>query len=319
MNKELISVVIPTYNRQIYLLEALESVFAQSYPNIEIIVVDDGSDDQTVEVLQPLVKTKRLRLLRQNHVGVSAARNLGVDKAQAKYIAFLDSDDLFLPEKLTKQMLLFESNPHLGFVHSNFSKFDNHGNDLGIRDLTRFRGKVYPWLLQEWSALMALPTILIRKEVYQEVGGLDKSISWGEDIDLYFRVTRYFEIDLIPEVLTRVRVHSGSVSAGKLGSAESFHRVLEKAVSADSNLSKGFINKAFSKMYVNKSQNLLGEGNSSEMQEARRLAFIALSYRPLEIAAWMAWIASILPIAIRRKLASIVRRIRYPASHSQRL
>ena len=315
----MISVVIPSYNRQDYILEALESVFVQSYSNVEIIVVDDGSDDQTIEMLNPLAKAKRLSLLDLKHVGVSAARNRGVEKAQGKYIAFLDSDDLFHPEKLTKQMLLFERKPHLGFVHSNFAKFDDHGKDLGIRDMSKLRGQAYPWILQEWSALIPPSTLLIPKEIFKEVGGFDESIAWGEDVDLYFRVASHYEIDMVPETLTRIRVHAASASAAKIGSAESFHKVLEKAVSADPKLSGPFVRKAFSKLYVNKSQNILGEGNSADMQVARRLAFKAIGYRPLEFAAWLALLGASMPKGLRKKLVSIIRRIRYPGINSQEL
>ncbi len=319
MSKALISVVVPTFNRENYILESLESVFAQSYPNVEIIVVDDGSDDQSIELLKPLEKSKRLRLFRQKHAGVSAARNLAVDKARGQYIAFLDSDDLFLPEKLSKQMALFQEKPHLGFVHSNFSKFDDRGHHLGLRDMTKIRGIVYPWILQEWSALITPSTVLMPKNIFVEAGGFDESISWGEDIDLYFRVARKYEIGMVPEMLTKIRVHAASASAPKIGSAESFHRVLAKAVAADPSLSPRFVKKAFAKMYVNKSQNILGEGNSADMHLARKLALRALGYHALEPGAWLAIIASSLPMVVRKFLASMIRRIRYTGINSQEL
>ena len=100
----MVSVIIPTYNRKNFLIKALQSVFNQSYPNIETLVIDDGSSDDTKNAIQPLLKTKNLSFLYQNHQGVSQARNLGIQSARGEYISFLDSDDLWLKHKLLKQI-----------------------------------------------------------------------------------------------------------------------------------------------------------------------------------------------------------------------
>jgi glycosyltransferase involved in cell wall biosynthesis len=308
-----ISVIIPSFNREKYILETLESVYAQSYTDYEVIVVDDGSTDGSKKLLAPLIKERGIRLLEQENAGVSAARNRGVEMAKGALIAFLDSDDIFQPQKLEKQSALLDKNPQLGFVHSNFSKFDDSGQELGLRDMSRFRGNVYPWILQEWSYLMALPTLLMPKKIFDELGGFDENIHWGEDIDLYFRVAKKYEIDMLPEVLCKVRVHPGSASASKIGSAESFHRVLDKAVAAAPALPKSFVRKAYAKLYVNKSQNILVEGNASEIRIARQLARKALGYRPLALGAWIALIGSLLPASFRRGLVSAIRKLRYPS------
>ncbi len=314
MSAPKISVIIPTYNREKYILETLASVFAQSYSDYEIIVVDDGSTDGSKKLLTPIIKEKGLRLLEQENAGVSAARNRGVASAKGELIAFLDSDDIFHPEKLAKQIALLEANPQLGFVHSNFRKFNDSGQELGFRDMSRFQGNVYPQILQEWSALMALPTLLMPKKVFEEVGGFDEEIHWGEDIDLYFRVAKNYDLGLLPEVLCQVRVHSGTASSSKIGSAESFHRVLDKAVASDPDLSKSFVNKAYARLYTNKSQNILGEGNREEIKISRTLAKKAIGYQAFEIAAWFALFASYLPSFFRRRLVSGIRKLRYPAS-----
>jgi len=108
-------------------------------------------------------------------------RGEGVALARAPYVAFLDSDDLFLPTKLEKQIRLFHRDPQLGFVHCSFSKFDDQGQDLGVRDASRFKGRIYPGLLQEWSVLMAMPCMLMRTEAIKEAGGFDKGRPWPKD------------------------------------------------------------------------------------------------------------------------------------------
>jgi glycosyltransferase involved in cell wall biosynthesis len=309
-----VSVVIPTYNAGKWVLEAIESVRAQSYSDFEIIVVDDGSQDDTEPLLADLDNAGKIRYIKQANLGVSAARNRGVSEAAGELIAFLDADDLFHKEKLSKQIELIDVQPQLGFVHANFEKFDDAGNDLGLRNMDQFRGNVYPQILQEWSAIIALPTLLLPKSVFEQVGGFDEDISWGEDIDLYIRIARKFEIDLIPETLCRVRVRPDSASASKVGSAESFHRVLEKAFAADDGLSSSFRDSAFAKLYVNKAQNLLGEGSSTEIRIARSYARKALGYAPGQFSGWFTFVASWMPQWLRTSLVEIVRRWRYPRS-----
>ena len=311
-----ISVVIPTYNRAETIEQALESVYAQTCTDYEIIVVDDGSTDGTDALLAKHARGNKVRSIYQANAGVSAARNRGVEMAGGRYIAFLDSDDLFVADKLAKQLAVFGAMPDLGFVHANFAKFNDAGEDLGVRDMSHFQGRVYPWILQEWSALMALPSLLVRRDVFFEVGGFDETITWGEDIDLYFRIARRYNLGMVPEVLCKVRVHPGSASASKLGSAESFHRVLEKAIRADQDLPEAFARQAFAKLYTNKSQNLLGEGDGEHMRTARRYAVQALTYQPFELGAWAALGASLLPKGLRKWLAAKLRQQRYPSRKS---
>ena len=118
-----VSVIIPAYNRADLIGETLESVFAQTYRDYEIIVVDDGSTDNTKEVLASLAAAGKLRYTYQENAGLPAARNTGIRLAVGKYVAFLDSDDLFAPDKLEKQVAVFEANLDAMLVHSGFSKY----------------------------------------------------------------------------------------------------------------------------------------------------------------------------------------------------
>ncbi len=307
-----VSVVIPTRNRANYILQALASVFAQSYQDYEIIVVDDGSTDNTEEILTPLVKENKLRYELGEARGVSAARNRGVALAQGRYIAFLDSDDLFLPTKLEKQMRIYAQQPELGFVHCNFSKFTDDGRELGLRDTSRFQGHVYPAMLLEWSVIMAMPCMLVRKDVFLEVGGFDESLSWAEDMDLWRRIARRYAIGTVDEALVRVRVHASSSSFDKGSAAASFERYLQKALAEDPGLSPLFNRRALAKMHTKIAQNLLGEGGPAQMTQARAQALSALLAWPLQISALPTLLATVLPAPLRRFLAKLVRAGRYP-------
>lgn len=314
-----ISIVIPTKNRANYILEALDSVFAQTFKDYEIIVVDDGSTDETADVLKPLIDAKKIRYVAQLAAGVSAARNHGVRLANAPYVAFLDSDDLFLPSKLEKQIALFDQHPGYGFVHCSFSKFNDAGQELGVRDTSRFSGQVYPWMLQEWSVLMAMPCMLMRADALREAGGFDEGMSWAEDLDLWRRIARRYPIGVVPEPLVKVRVHAASTTFARIGGTGGFERYLEKAFSEDGTLTDLFKRKARAKMYVKLAHNLLGEGAAQEMRQVRQNSLKALAAWPLQLSALVAYIASLVPRALRHGLAERLRRMRYPVNQSPSL
>jgi len=308
-----VSVVIPTRDRAAYLVEALDSVFAQTYPGYEIIVIDDGSTDDTRQILLPYIQQERIRYRYQEPAGVSVARNRGVSLAQAGYIAFLDSDDLFLHTKLEEQMKLFEQDPALGFVHCSFLKFDDQGRDLGVRDTSRFSGRIYPSMLQEWSVLMAMPCMLVRTPVIREVGGFDESMAWAEDLDLWRRIAKKYAVGVVSEPLVRVRVHASSTSYDRGKGSQGFERYLEKAFAEDPGLSPTFKRRAQARMYTKLGQNLLGEGGVQEMKQVRQDCLKALAAWPFQLSAGLGLAASLFPLGIRRGLVTWLRRRRYPA------
>jgi glycosyltransferase involved in cell wall biosynthesis len=306
-----VSVIIPTYNRADYVLEAIESVLAQTYSDYEIIVVDDGSTDETAAVLRPLAEKGVIRCVYQPNQGESAARNHGIRLARGDYIAFLDSDDLFLPTKLEKQVAFLDAHPDVAFVHSCYSKFDDEGNDLGYRDTSKFAGDVYPQILLDWSVLMAVPCVMVRAEVLDEVGGFDESMRWGPDLDLWRRITRRYPIGVIPEALSKVRVHPGNVSGDKVAAVASFERYLEKAFADDPALDEDFQRRAYAKLYSNVGHNLLAEGDAEQMPLVRRFSCKAIRQYPWQWSAYAGWLGSFLPLGVRDWLLGLWRRFRY--------
>lgn len=314
-----ISVVIPTRDRAPFIVEAIESVRAQTYTDYEIIVVDDGSTDSTTELLKSFIENQTIRYERQEPLGVSAARNHGVSIARGRFIAFLDSDDLFLSTKLEKQIALFSNDPDLGFVHCNFSKFDERDRNLGIRDTSSHQGWIYPSILLEWSVLMAMPCMLVRKEVFEQIGGFDEKMTWAEDMDLWRRISRQYRLGSIPEALVKVRVHSTSTTYGKTGGTDGFKRYLDKAFADDPGLGLIFRRRAYAKMYAKLAQNLLGEGGSEQMRLVRQHSLKALASWPIQVSALFTALASLLPVGLRRSLANLLRRSRYKGFEAESL
>lgn len=305
-----VSVIIPTYNRVDFVQEAIESVFSQSYRDFEIIVVDDGSTDDTHNILATFIAEGLIQYIYQDNAGGGNARNTGIQAAQGKYIALLDSDDLFLPKKLAKQIALLEKHGEAGMVHCGFSKFDDTGKDLGYRDPSRFSGWIYPKLLLEWSVLISTSTVVIPASVLQEIGGFDDT-TWAADLDMWRRISRRYEILAVPDNLAMIRVHSGGMSVDRIGIATKFKKYYDKAFYDDPTLSSNFKRRALSKMHANVGQILLGEGEAEHMQYARQNSVQAMRLWPFTLGAYAGYFGSFLSPSTRNRLFRRWRNFRY--------
>jgi glycosyltransferase involved in cell wall biosynthesis len=192
-----VSVIIPTYNRGWILAEAIDSVLAQDYSDYELIVVDDGSTDATAAVLDAY--GSRIRVCRQNNRGVSAARNAGIGAASAELIAFLDSDDLWLPSKLGQQVAFFNRHPDALVCQTEEIWIRN-----GVRVNPKKRHRKPSGTIFEPSlelCLVSPSAVMIRRSVFDQVGLFDESLPACEDYDLWLRVSSRFPVYRMPTPL----------------------------------------------------------------------------------------------------------------------
>ncbi|ABW66795.1 glycosyltransferase family 2 protein [Desulfosudis oleivorans] len=206
----LVSVVIPTYNRGPMVTEAVASVLAQDYPAIEIIIVDDGSSDDTPGRLSPL--KNRVTIITQENRGVSAARNAGVAHAGGEYIAFLDSDDRWLPEKISTQTAFFASRPDALICQTEETWIKN-GKPLFPRARHKKRsGMIFEPSLE--LCLVSPSAVMMRKDFFLDVGGFDESLPACEDYDLWLRISMVHPVYLIETPLViKQGGHDGQLSA----------------------------------------------------------------------------------------------------------
>lgn len=228
-----ISVVIPTYNRAGLLPAALDSVFAQTFPGgIEVVVVDDGSKDNTAEVIRPYLDRGgrvTVRYLPRTNAGVCATRNFGLTQCGGELVAFLDSDDEWLPDKLAKQVALLSD--EVGVVHTDFRYIDPAGKftDAGPqRPDNPCRGRCLRPLLAEDRVIFS--SVLVRRELIARVSaeephGLPFDPQWtcGEDYDLLLRLARHTAFGYVAEPLTRYRVHVGQTGMDNLPRVFGYH------------------------------------------------------------------------------------------------
>ncbi len=199
-----VSVVVPAYNPGPYLRLALDSVAAQTYPHWEAIVVDDGSTEDLgwVDDVDP-----RIRRVRQDNGGLSAARNTGVRESTGELIAFLDADDLWLPDKLARQVDAF-NDPTLALVSTGFTIVDDEGAHVSA-GFTGYADS-YEELLQGNG--ICASTVVVRRSVLDEVGGFDTTLAQCEDWDLWLRVARGHRVAKLTDKLAEYRVHGGNMT-----------------------------------------------------------------------------------------------------------
>lgn len=210
-NPPLVSVVMPAYNVDWCIGKAIDSVLAQTHPTVELIVVDDGSTDSTARVLQNY--GDRIRVLHQPNSGQSSARNAGIRAADGKYIAFLDADDWWLPEKLQRQVELLENSPHLGFCSTAARVVGSNGKVMNQWDCPEVEGEALETLFQHHAAVAGgCSSVMMRRELFQQVEPFDESLAGFEDPDLWIRLAAVTGYGCIDEPLVMILRRDGSVS-----------------------------------------------------------------------------------------------------------
>ncbi len=200
--KPAVSVIVPTYNRANLLPRAIKSVLNQTFTNFELIIVDDGSTDNTLEIVRHF-NNRRIRCISHDHTkGGSAARNTGINASRSEYVAFLDSDDEWLPAKLNKQLNLYEtSSEKVGLVYTWLVHVFDDGRIS--HSTSRYKGRIYKELLLK-NVVGSASSAIIRRKVLSYVKGFDESLPARQDMDLWLRISEHFDVDVVPEVLVRI-------------------------------------------------------------------------------------------------------------------
>jgi glycosyltransferase involved in cell wall biosynthesis len=202
MSRPLVSVIVPAYNREDYLGEALDSVFAQGYHPLEVIVADDGSTDGTVRVARGYLE---VRLLSLAHGGVAAARNAAITASTGSLLAFLDSDDLWVSGKLDAQVGVLERNPQIGCCFCRMWNFLESGCSVPAW----VRSERIDCVSESWS----VTSMVVRREVFDRIGVFDTAFTWGEDTDWLIRARASgIAPAFLPEVYLRRRIHGANLS-----------------------------------------------------------------------------------------------------------
>jgi len=217
-----VSVIVPVYNQGEYVAGAIESVLKQRYSPVELIVVNDGSTDDTAGKLQPY--QRRARIIHQENLGAAAALNRGIRESRGSLVCWLSADDEFLPGKLEAQVAAFRADPGTAMVHTGYERVDGTGAHLETI-FEPVQAHPDPFVTVFWRNSLNGSTVMLRRDVFDAVGGFDETLRADVDADMWLKILRRWQVGFVPGVFVRYRVHQNSLSANTALMAETMEEV----------------------------------------------------------------------------------------------
>jgi len=295
------TVVVPVYNQPELLAEALESIKTQTYDAFEIIVVDDNSTADMKAVTDEYSDVRFIS--HDDNQGAGAARNTGIKAATGDYVAFLDADDTWKPTKLEKQHRVFlESNQEIGLVYTGFVQYETDGNKWTHKP--EAAGDIYLDELER-DRIHPTSTVMVRRDVLDEVGGFDASLPSRQDYDLWIRITEQYKVGYVDETLVEKREQEGSISKNFDSRIEGDLRVFEKVTDRASALDFSSRSRILSYHH-----HVIGrdyDSNSNRPQALKHLSLAILRY-PFRPISYVMFIIALLGIDRNGRLLSFLKR-----------
>ena len=243
MTNPLVSIVIPTYNRAHLLGQAIHSALAQTYAPVEVIVVDDGSTDDTAAVVAGF--GDRVRYVAIANGGSSVARNAGLEAARGEFIALLDDDDLLEPGLVAQAVDVLRERPAAGMVYTSFVMVDADNQPLATHHLSA-EGRVYRRFLLRCK--VSLSGVVLRKETVQRTGTFDPALRMGQDRDYWLRVAKHDEVAVLSEPLVRVRAHASNKPRDPALIHDVFNRIADKHFAPGHKLGRWFERRVYARI-----------------------------------------------------------------------
>ena len=226
-----VDIIVPTYNAAKYLPVALDSVLAQTFEDWRILLIDDGSTDNTAKIVAPYLERlgEKLVYIKQQNGGVSAARNNGIRNATAEFVALLDADDVWLPCRLTESLRCFEGRPEVGLAYGLISRIDSEGTviDTFKGNRRNAQGKIAPYIYMR-SVQLPTSSMMFRRECTDRVGVFDETLKQTEDRDLWLRMSFHYEVAFAPTVISLYRTAGDSLTADSDGMLKAQLQFIEK-------------------------------------------------------------------------------------------
>ena len=233
--KGLVSVVMPTYNRADFLPEAIESVIAQSYEYWQLIIIDDGSTDDTKSLIASYLQDSRILYYYQKNQGQSVARQKALTLADGEFVAFLDSDNRWFPDRLLECVTTLNTKPEYAIAYADGVLIDEHGATISTRNMRRYSGNITNELLKD--NCVSMNTTLVRRDALEDIGGFRPEVRRADDYDLWLRLSAKYQFIYISKRLSEYRVMEDQISSNKDGRFASnyeiinnFHKTFPNAV-----------------------------------------------------------------------------------------
>jgi glycosyltransferase involved in cell wall biosynthesis len=221
-----VSIVIPTYNRARYVVQTVDSVVAQTFGDWHLIIVDDGSTDETPRRLEPYTRDARISLLRKQNRGQATARNIGLHHARGELLCFLDSDDVWKPDKLARQVRLMDEHPQYDVVYGDRETIDADGRLLHRDNMQRHSGRITRKLLSD--NFISFSTAMIRADRLRAIGGFDTDVRYGDDYDMWLRLSVDARFLYVPEIFAAYRSMDEQISSNQEARFESNRQTLQR-------------------------------------------------------------------------------------------
>ena len=301
MNYPKVSVIIPVYNGEKYIAQAIESALSQAYNNIEIIVINDGSTDNSYDKIMPYLPS--VKYIYQENKGVAAARNSGIKNSTGELIGFLDADDLWLPEKLEFQVNYLLKHQDIALVHSNQKSIYEDGvQTIAEPPPTKAMGMCFKELFLRNQ--ISGGSVLLRKKCLDQIGLFDERMFFGEDYELWLRMSRFFLIGYIDRVLYLYRQHSSNMSTNweraLLGKTQVIETILKKFPEIYQELGDSIVKHRMYGLY-HKTANFYSYLDKRE--RARKYYWKALTIHPMK---WDCWSKLFIQSSLTPKQKSIL-------------
>lgn len=268
-----VSVIIPAYNAVAYLPQTINSVLRQTFTDYEVLIVDDGSSDNTADWAAQ-IRDSRVKLISQPNQGAGAARNTGVKNAQGDCVAFLDADDLWEPTKLAKQVERLDQQPEVGLVHT-WITIANPDGSLSDRTMqTDGEGHIWNQVVV-YNPLKCGSTAMVRRRCFEELGYFDQSLKYSEDWDMWIRIARNYAFSVIAEPLTYYRIHPFNKSKNYEGQLKCFHQIIDKAFESPPKQYRHLKNRSYARAHLHAAWRAF---SSDAHERANALLFQAVAY-----------------------------------------
>lgn len=287
----LVSVIIPTYNRANYIALAVASVLNQTYRNVELYIIDDGSSDNTIDVLSEYLNDPRVTYYKQANAGQGAATNRGIAFAKGEYIAFLDSDDQWIPQKLELQVKAAQKKKDIAVFYSPCCCVDENNKITGNRECPLYEGRVTNYLFIK--NFIPFGTTFVRKECFDELGGFDDDLVTGLDYDLWLRFSTRYLFGYVTTPTLLYRIWEGQVTSDPIVMYENGIRIMERFLKHfPQSVDNGAQKEGWAHTYTGFGS--CSRGVEGRRMEALKLYLMALRFKFGYLPAWKGLVATLL-------------------------
>jgi glycosyltransferase involved in cell wall biosynthesis len=281
-----VSVIVPTYNNPAMLVEAVESVLAQTYRDCDLYIIDDGSGPETREALEPYMS--KLGYIRQENAGPSAARNRGIRESSGEYVAFLDHDDLWLPEKLAAQVEFMDAHPEYPISYHAVEYFSAEN----VRDWPAREGASGDVLAALFKRIFLITlSVMCRRECFEKHGWFDEMLRYAQDYEMWLRMALHCDFGYLDRQLGRYRYHAGQLSWENQLAFFTEKLAVRERIYADpaakGRIPRKLYHREISSVSFKLAKMHLAKGNADE---ARRLISKSISHRRFEPRRWLFWL-----------------------------